>query len=68
MDRVSKELEVAPSECMIVAAHVWDTIGAQAAGFSGALISRRGTAPLPAPGLPQPALVVIDLVELAQRL
>ncbi len=65
---VAKELEVAPSECMMVAAHVWDTIGAQATGFSGALITRPGNAPLPAPELPQPALVVADLVELAQRL
>ena len=52
----------------MVAAHVWDTIGAQAAGFSGALITRPGNAPLPAPELPQPALVVADLLELAQRL
>ncbi len=65
---VAEELQVAPSECMMVAAHVWDTIGAQAAGFSGALITRPGNAPLPAPELPQPALVVADLVELAQRL
>ena len=65
---VAEELEVAPSECMMVAAHVWDTIGAQATGFSGALITRPGNAPLPAPELPQPALVVADLVELAQRL
>ena len=65
---VARELDVAPSECMMVAAHVWDTIGAQAAGFSGALITRPGNAPLPAAGLPQPALVVTDLVELAQRL
>ena len=65
---VATELGVAPSDCMMVAAHVWDTIGAQAAGFSGALITRPGNAPLPAPELPQPALVVADLLELAQRL
>ena len=52
----------------MVAAHVWDTIGAQPAGFSGALITRPGNAPLPAPGVPQPTLVVGDLIELAERL
>ena len=31
----------------MVAAHVWDTIGAQSVGFSAALITRPGNAPLP---------------------
>ncbi len=65
---VAAELGVRPSECMMVAAHVWDTIGAQRAGFSGALITRPRNAPLPAPGVPQPTLVVGDLIELAERL
>jgi 2-haloacid dehalogenase len=65
---VASELGVRPSDCMMVAAHVWDTIGAQRAGFSGALITRPGNAPLPAPGVPQPTLVVGDLIEFAERL
>jgi 2-haloacid dehalogenase len=65
---VADELGVPPSECMMVAAHVWDTIGAQAAGYSGALITRPGNGPLSAPGLPEPTLVVADLAELAARL
>jgi 2-haloacid dehalogenase len=65
---VCQELAVPPAQCMMVAAHVWDTIGAQHAGFSGALIARPGNAPLPAPGVPQPTLVVGDLIELAERL
>jgi 2-haloacid dehalogenase len=65
---VAVELGVRPSDCMMVAAHVWDTIGAQAVGFSGALIARPGNAPLPAAGLPQPTVVVANLVELADRL
>jgi 2-haloacid dehalogenase len=65
---VAEDLGVAPSACMMVAAHVWDTIGAQAAGFGGALITRPGNAPLPAPGLPQPNVVAADLRELAERL
>lgn len=59
---------VAPADCMMVAAHVWDTIGAQSVGFSGALITRSGNAPLPVDGLPQPNIVVSDLRELAERL
>jgi 2-haloacid dehalogenase len=65
---VCRELRVAPAECMMVAAHVWDTIGAQSAGFSAALITRPGNAPLPLDDLPQPTIVAADLRELAQQL
>ncbi|MBY0288301.1 MAG: haloacid dehalogenase type II [Mycobacteriaceae bacterium] len=65
---VADELEVEPSDCMMVAAHVWDTVGAQSAGFSGALLTRAGNAPLPTPELPQPDIIVADVRELAQRL
>lgn len=65
---VCETLGVAPSDCMMVAAHVWDTIGAQNAGFSGALITRRGNAPLPIDGLPQPEIVARDVRQLAERL
>ena len=65
---VAAELAVAPSDCMMVAAHVWDTIGAQSTGFGAALITRPGNAPLPSEALPQPDVVAADLVELAQRL
>jgi 2-haloacid dehalogenase len=65
---VAHHLQVPPSKCMMVAAHVWDTIGAQAAGFSGALITRAGNAPLLAPGLPQPNLIATDLDDLADQL
>ncbi len=64
----SATLGVAPTECMMVAAHVWDTIGAQNAGFSGALITRPGNPPLPVGGLPQPDLIVSDLRQLAAQL
>lgn len=65
---VCEELAVAPADCMMVAAHVWDTIGGQSAGLSGALITRPGNAVLPIPDLPQPAFVANDLRELAQQL
>ncbi|OBH62697.1 haloacid dehalogenase, type II [Mycobacterium colombiense] len=64
----SETLGVAPADCMMVAAHVWDTIGAQNVGFGGALITRRGNAPLPVDGLPQPNIVAKDLRGLAERL
>ena len=65
---VADELGVAPSACMMVAAHVWDTMGAQAAGFNGALITRRGNAPLPADGVLQPTIVAADIGDLVDRL
>lgn len=65
---VCETLGVAPSECMMVAAHVWDTLGAQHAGFSAALITRPGNPPLPVEGLPQPTLVVGDMHQLAEEL
>jgi 2-haloacid dehalogenase len=67
-DYVSRELHVSPADCMMVAAHVWDTVGAQSAGFSGALITRPGNAPLRLEGLPQPTLIADDLRRLAQQL
>lgn len=65
---VCEELAVGPADCMMVAAHVWDNIGAQSAGFSGALITRSGNAVLPIPNLPQPTIVANDLREFAQQL
>jgi 2-haloacid dehalogenase len=65
---VSEELAVAPAKCMMVAAHVWDTIGAQSIGFRGALITRSGNAPLPGRHLPQPDVVASDLRDLAANL
>ena len=65
---VCEQLGVAPGECMMVAAHVWDTLGAQNVGFGAALITRPGNPPLPVDGLPQPDIVVSDLRQLAERL
>ena len=66
--RVCQVLDVRPADCMMVAAHVWDTVGAQNVGFSSALITRPGNPPLPVDGLPQPTLVASDLGELAELL
>jgi hypothetical protein len=37
---------------MMVAAHVWDTVGAQGAGFNSALITRARSAPVAVPACP----------------
>jgi 2-haloacid dehalogenase len=65
---VCQGLGVSPTDCMMVAAHVWDTLGAQNVGFSTALVTRPGNPPLPVDGLPQPDLVVSDLRQLAEHL
>jgi 2-haloacid dehalogenase len=65
---VAQELDVPPSSCCMVAAHAWDTLGAQSAGFSAALITRPGNAALTVPGLPQPNFIAPDLPTLAVKL
>jgi 2-haloacid dehalogenase len=65
---VAQELEVPPSACCMVAAHVWDTIGAQSAGLAAGLLTRSGNAPLLVPGLPQPNVVAPDLPALAAKI
>ena len=65
---VAEELDVPPAAICMVAAHVWDTIGAQSIGCSGALVARPGNAPLPVHGLPQPQAVAPDLPGVAAQL
>jgi 2-haloacid dehalogenase len=66
--RVAAELRVDVSDCMMVAAHTWDTIGAQGAGMRSALITRPGNAPLVVDGVPQPDVIASDIDELATKL
>lgn len=64
--QVEKELGVKPSELCMIACHTWDTLGAVAAGWEGALIKRVGNDVL---GVgPQPQIVGSDLNEVADRL
>lgn len=63
-----EKLDVAPADCMMVAAHVWDLLGANNVGFDTALIARPGNPPLPVATLPQPTLVASDLRDLADQL
>lgn len=65
---VANDLGVESSSCCMVAAHVWDTIGAQSAGFAAALVARPGNAPLKIKGLPQPQVVGCDLPAVATQL
>ena len=65
---VAQELDVPPAAICMVASHVWDTIGAQSVGCSGALINRPGNAPLPLHGLPQPQAVAPDLPSVATQI
>jgi 2-haloacid dehalogenase len=55
-----------PGGICLIASHVWDTIGAAAAGWQAALILREGNAPLPVG--PQPDYVGKDLDAIADQL
>lgn len=65
---VAELLDVPPSAICLVAAHTWDTLGAQSVGFRAGLVRRAGNAPLPIDGLPQPHVVAADLVQLARQM
>src|SRR5215469_10026666 len=65
---VAEELDVPPAAICMVAAHVWDTIGAQSVGCSGALVAWPGNAPLPVYGLPQPQVVAPDIPGVAAQM
>ena len=63
---VENELGVEPSQLCLVACHTWDTLGAVAAGWRGALIKRVGNDLL---GVgPQPQIVGSDLNDVANQL
>ncbi|MDG4663735.1 haloacid dehalogenase type II [Mycobacterium sp. 236(2023)] len=66
--QVCADLDVPPADCTMVAAHVWDTIGAQAFGMQGALITRPGNATLRAAGIAQPDFIATDLPDFARQL
>jgi 2-haloacid dehalogenase len=63
---VEQELQVQPSRLCLIACHTWDTLGAVAAGWQGALIRRPGNDVL-AVG-PQPHIVGQDLDHVADQL
>src|SRR6201998_628213 len=63
---IEKELGAEPSQFCLIACHTWDTLGAVAAGWQGALIKRAGNDVL---GVgPQPHFVGNDLNDIADQL
>jgi 2-haloacid dehalogenase len=63
---VAAALGIDPGGICLVACHVWDTIGARAAGWQAGLILREGNAPL---GVgPQPDYIGKDLDAIADQL
>jgi 2-haloacid dehalogenase len=63
---VAAALQLDPGDICLVACHVWDTIGAQSAGWQAGLILREGNAPLDVG--PQPDYIGEDLDVIADQL
>jgi len=62
----ARELGVATSDMMMVAAHNWDTVGAMRAGCRGAFIQRPGE--VLSPTDPRPEIIARDFLDLAAQL
>ncbi|MGP4847071.1 haloacid dehalogenase type II, partial [Marinobacter sp. 1Y8] len=65
---VADTLAVDTSDLCLVACHLWDTIGAQAAGCRGAFLTRPYNAMLNAPNVLVPDLTASDLSTLADQI
>ncbi|RJE79214.1 haloacid dehalogenase type II [Paracoccus sp. JM45] len=65
---VSDALDVPLADLCLVACHTWDTLGMQAMGGKGALVTHGANAPLNVPGVPVPDVVAPTLDELAQAI
>jgi 2-haloacid dehalogenase len=63
---VSATLGVEPGDICLIACHVWDTLGALAAGWQAGLILRDGNAPLDIG--PQPTYIGGDLDQIVDQL
>ena len=63
---VASTLGVDASTLRMVAAHTWDTLGAMAAGWQAALVTRQGNAPLLIGR--QPDIIEKDLLAVAKRI
>jgi 2-haloacid dehalogenase len=63
---VARALQTEPLKLCLVACHVWDTLGAVAAGWDAALVLRSGNAPLDVG--PQPQITGEGLNEVAEKL
>ncbi len=65
---VAQAMRVETSDLCLVACHLWDTVGAQAAGCRGALVTRPHNALLPAAEVPIPDITASELSDLAEQI
>ncbi|MHB1271982.1 MAG: haloacid dehalogenase type II [Rhodanobacter sp.] len=65
-EHVSSALGIEAGSLRLVAAHTWDTLGAMAAGWKAALLTRPGNAALPVGE--QPDIIEKDLRSIARRI
>lgn len=65
---VAQAMHVGMSDLCLVACHLWDTVGAQAAGCSGALVTRPHNALLPAADVLQPDITASNMNDLADQI
>ena len=62
----AREIGIMPADMMMVAAHHWDTTGAQRAGCRAAFLTRPGE--VLSPTDPPPEIIAADLLDLAAQL
>lgn len=67
-NRVAESLDVSVTDLCMVACHLWDTIGAQAAGCSAALVKRPGNAVMQVEGVPVPDIIADDMGQIADQI
>jgi 2-haloacid dehalogenase len=65
---VTESLRVPPDAACMIAAHTWDTLGAQSVGWSAALVTRSVNAVLDAPDVPKPEIEGTDLTAVANQI
>ena len=65
---VARALSVETSDLCLIASHLWDTIGAQAAGCQGAFLQRPYNAMLPAANIPTPNFTASDLITISEQI
>lgn len=65
-DYAAQELDCAPDDLYLIAAHDWDIAGAMNAGWRGAFIARHGM--VLSPNQPEPDIVGADLIAVAEAI
>jgi 2-haloacid dehalogenase len=65
---VAEQMQVGPDSLCMIAAHPWDLIGAQRAGCSTALLTRKNVAPFSIHGVAPPDVVANTLPDVARAL